>query len=281
MSNFPFNKQINSVIDLELIVKQVREYRAITEFTEIYRGQGRDCWKLVPKIARKIKEPQKIKFTEENIIKEFYQLLKENGLIDSISMGQNNRNFEIEWLLIQQAQHYELPTRFMDWSGKWEAALCFAVADEIDDSYDGQFWIYYVPQKQWVSDNGEIKYLNENPFEYERTIFLNSVYTYSENAQIQIAQRRKGTQNGKFCIQPYSKVIVPMEEQEEHKPFLHKIIIPAKFKKPIREELKLKGITKEALFVSDPINIADEEKHKNIIFEINKIVKHLMTKFGV
>lgn len=280
MSNFTFDEHINSVSELELIIKQVREFRGPYDFIELYRGQGQDCWKLEPKISRKIKNPEKIKLTEENIIKEFYKLLLEKGLMDSISVGQNTRNFELEWLLLEQAQHYELPTRFMDWSGKWETALCFAVADESDDYCDGQFWIYFVSQEKWVSDNGESNYLNENPFEYEQTIFLNSAYTYSKNAQIQIAQRRKGTQNGKFCIQPYSKVIIPLEEQDEHKPYLHKIIIPAKFKKPIREELKARGITKDALFVSETINPEDKEKYEKLIEEINKIVKCLSLKFG-
>ena len=98
-------------------------------FFELYRGQGCDCWKLIPKIARNIKEPNKIRFLEENITKDFFQLLKERGLIDSISVGKKGNDFELEWLLLQQAQHYELPTRFIDWSGKWETALCFAVAD--------------------------------------------------------------------------------------------------------------------------------------------------------
>jgi hypothetical protein len=281
MSDFPFNKHINSVCDLELILTQIREYRGLSKYNEVFRGQGRDCWKLIPKIARDIKDPQKIKYIELNITKEFLQLLNKKGYYNAISTGQNNRNFETEWLLIQQAQHFELPTRFMDWTGNWDTALCFAVASESDDTCDGQVWIYFVPQEKWINDNGESNYLNENPFEYEQTIFLNSAYTYSENAQIQIAQRRKSTQNGKFCIQPYSKVIMPMEEQDEHKPYLTKIIIPAKFKKPIREELKAKGITKDALFVSETINPEDKEKYEKLIEEINKIVKCLSLKFGV
>lgn len=281
MSNFPFGKHINSVSELELIIKQVREFRSFNNFNELYRGQGQDCWKLEPKISRNIKEPQKIKTLEENITKDFFQLLKEKGIIYSISVGQKGKDFELEWLLLQQSQHYELPTRFMDWSGKWETALCFAVADECDDCCDGQFWIYFVPDKIWISDSGQSNYLEESPFEYEQTIFLNSTYTFSENAQIQIAMRRKGTQNGKFCVQPYSKVIIPLEEQDEHKPYLHKIIIPAKYKKSIREELKSRGITKEALYVSEPLNQTDKKEYEKLIKKINKIVESIRKRHKI
>lgn len=181
---------------------------------------------------------------------------------------------------MQQAQHYQLPTRFMDWTRSWEVALCFAVADEINDCYDGQFWIYFVPPEYWVSNYNESNYLYENPFEFEQSIFLNSPNIYSVNAQKEIAQRRKGTQNGIFCIQPYQKVIMPLEEQDEHKPYLHKIIIPSKIKKSIRDELKTKGITKDALYVSEPINQYFKENHENLISEINKIVNEISIKNG-
>lgn len=181
---------------------------------------------------------------------------------------------------MQQAQHYELPTRFLDWSGRWEAALCFAVADESDDNCSGQFWIYLVPDEYWISDVNS-NYFDEDPFEYDKTIFLNSAMPYSKNEQIQIAQRRKGTQMGRFCIQPYSKVITPLEEQKEHIPFLHKIIIPAKSKKRIREELSSEGITKDALLVNEPIHQADKVRYKEISDKVDIIVEKLSVKYGI
>lgn len=280
MCDFPFKKRIKSVGDLELIINQVREYRGISKITELYRGQGRDCWKLEPKISRNIKDPKELRLMEENIIKNFLHLIREKGLLDSISEGRKIGEFELDWLLIQQAQHFGLPTRFMDWSGRWEISLYFAVSNKKYDSIDGQFWIYFVPERNWVSDNGDSNYQSESPFEYKQTIFLNSAYIFSENAQIQISQRRKGIQMGRFCIQPYSKIVIPLEEQEEHKPYLHKIIIPAKFKKTIREDLKLQGITKDAIYVSEPINPRHKVKHKKSADAIDKIVKQLSQKYG-
>ena len=285
MSNFPFDKCISSKAGFERIIQQVRDYRkqikysSEREYTELFRGQGRDCWKLIPKIARKIKQVELLELTERSMVTDFYDYMRKEDLLDAISEGLNKRKFEKDWLLIQQAQHYGLPTRFLDWSGKWEAALCFAVADERDDNCQGQFWIYLVPDDRWISDEYS-NYLDEDPFEFDKTIFLNSSMTFSENALIQIAQRRKGTQMGRFYIQPYSKLIIPLEEQNEHIPFLHKIIIPAKSKKRIREDLASEGITKDALLVNEPIHQKDKVRYKEISDKVGIIVEKLSKKYG-
>ena len=286
MSKFPFDKCITSKVELEKIVQQVRNYRMRMEsrgletYTELFRGQGRDCWKLIPKIARHIQKAELIEFTERSIVRDFYDYMRSEGLLYALNEGLGKGKFEKDWLLIQQAQHYELPTRFLDWSGRWEAALCFAVADESDDSSPGQFWIYLVPNRYWIGDVSS-KYLDEDPFQFDKTIFLNSAMPNSENALIQIALRRKGTQMGRFCIQPYYKVITPLEEQKEHIPFLHKIIIPAKSKKTIREELASEGITKDALLVTEPIQQADQERYKEISDNVNLIIEKLSVKYGL
>ena len=152
MSNFPFDKCVSSKAELERIIQQVKDYikqikySSEKEYTELFRGQGRDCWKLIPKIARQIKQVELIEVTERNIIRDFYDLMSKEDLLDAINEGLHGGKFEKDWLRIQQAQLYGLPTRFLDWSGKWEAALCFAVADECDDNCQGHFWIYLVPE---------------------------------------------------------------------------------------------------------------------------------------
>lgn len=285
MSNFPFDNCVTSKSGIEKIIRQVREYRMKmqckgVEYHELFRGQGRDCWKLIPKIARQYKKIELIEQTEYEIVNDFYNCMIDVGLIDAINEGLNKSKYEKDWLLIQQAQHYELPTGFLDWSGAWEVALCFAVADECDDSCPGQFWICLVPDKFWIGA-GNSAYLEKDPFKYEKTIFLNSSMPHSGNPLIQIAQRRKGTQNGRFCVQPYSKVIFPLEEQDEYIPFLHKIVIPADSKKQIREELASEGITKDALLVTEPINQADKARYKEITDKIKIIVEKLSIKYGI
>jgi hypothetical protein len=253
--------------------------RGPSSFQEVYRGQGNDNWKLLPKIARKEYSPEIIKTLECKIISDFYCRLECNKLLDLISSGSQRGVFESKWLLIQQAQHFGVPTRFLDWTKSWEAALYFAVSDEKEDIYDGQFWVYMIPSELLVSDNGQNDYLEKDPFEFEKTIFLNPAIQYSENAQKQIAERRIGTQKGMFCVQPYSKTVIPLEDQEDHRNNIYKIIIPSKFKKNIREDLKMKGITNDALYVLDPLNLADSEEHKKAIMEVDFIVNNLCRKY--
>ena len=278
MDYYPFKEIITSIADLEEIIKQVRNYRGQLEFTagkkvtELYRGQGRDCWKLIPKIARSFTDSENIKKIEKEIVNDFRKELNKKELTQYVQEGFYPEEFHSDWLILQQAQHYELPTRFMDWTGMWEVALCFVTADELDDKYDGQFWIYLVPDENWVSDNGDNQYLGKDPFEYDRTIFLNSVTLGSSDHLIKIAQRRKLRQMGRFCVQTHYSVTKPLEEQIQHQPHLHKVIIPSVLKKNIRNELASIGITKDSLYISEP-------EHKKAIKKIEAIVSKLIKKY--
>lgn len=272
---------VNSYSELASIINCLQEMRGLSSFQEVYRGQGKDNWKLLPKIARKEYSPEIIETLECKIISDFYCKLECKKLLDLISSRSQRGLFESNWLLIQQAQHFGLPTRFLDWTKSWEVALYFAVSDEKEDIFNGQFWIYMIPPELVVSDDGQNDYLEKDPYEFEKTIFLNPAIHYSENAQKQIAIRRKGTQNGLFCVQPYSKVVIPLEDQDEHRKNIHKIIIPSKFKKNIREELKVKGITNDALYVLDPLNLADSEELKKAILEVDLIVNDLCRKYDI
>lgn len=236
--------------------------------SEMYRGHGRRCWKLLPTLARNIKDPAKLKEIEKNIVTDFHEGLTQAGLTKHIQSGFLSGQFHSDWLLIQQAQHYRVPTRFMDWTIDWEVALFFAVSNPDDDNYDGHFWIYIVQPEMFVADNNKSPYLHEDPFEFKETIFLNSSNFLSEEYLSKIAQRRKFRQNGRFCIQVHELSIKDLESQDMHKGNLYPIVIPHNLKKKIREELAEKNITNESLYV-------EEEP------EINAIVSTVRQKHGV
>ena len=274
MNHYPFRKFITSSSDLFEIVERIREYRGLLGFNagrlicEMYRGHGRSYWKLLPNLARNIDDPNKIKAIEKNIVTDFHNELTSAGLTKHIQDGFLNGEFHSDWLLIQQAQHYRVPTRFMDWTIDWEVALFFAVSNPDDDNYDGHFWIYIVQPEMFVADNNRSPYLHNDPFEFNQTIFLNSSDFLSEEYLTKIAQRRKFRQNGRFCIQPYDKSVYDLDSQEIHKPNLYPVIIPNYLKKNIREELADKGITNETLYVEEEQNI-------------NNIINKLRQKYGV
>ncbi|MGI4727799.1 MAG: FRG domain-containing protein [Janthinobacterium lividum] len=235
---------------------------------EMYRGQGQDSWTLRPNIVRKLSNPNQAEAIEKQLVTDFNTELTKKGFSESLQGSFLNSAFHTEWLLLQQSQHYRVPTRFMDWTIDWEVALFFAVSNAADDDYDGQFWIYIVPPGNLTIDESNSKYLDFDPFTFDRTIFLNSSGYLGEGYLDKIAERRKSRQNGRFCIQPYDKIFTPLEEQDEHKSHLTKIIIPKELKKIIREELAELNYTNESLYVNED-------------GAMNTIVKDLRQRYNV
>ncbi len=270
----PPSNIISSKEDLFKIIETVREYmlhvmlESGEQVYEMFRGQGRDCWKLLPTISRKLDNPNQAEEIEKKIITDFDFEMERKGYSKSLQKSFLDSAFHTEWLLLQQSQHYRIPTRLIDWTINWEVALFFAVSNPSDDYYDGQFWIYVVPPGKLITDNTDLHYLDLDPFTFDLTIFLNSS-GYLDNGYLdKIAERRKFRQNGRFCIQPYRNIFTPLEEQDEHKPNLIKIIIPKELKKIIRENLKKRNYTTESLYVNDDKTI-------------NEIVKNLRQQYGV
>lgn len=257
------------------VIEKVREYRGISNFFgypvhEMYRGQANADWKLSANLVRNLKDAEEAKAIERQMIVEFDSMLRKEGLDLHVRREFLTGEYHSEWLLLQQAQHFGLPTRFMDWSIDWEVSLYFAVANPALDNVDAQFWIYIVPDELFVSDGNKEKnkYLQEDPFSSERSFFLNSSDFMDDESSKKIAQRRKFRQNGRFYIQPYDNLMIPLEEQQLHKENLFLITIPASAKANIRKELEAKGITLESLYV---------EQHPRI----NEIIADLRTKYSV
>lgn len=274
--NFTLNKtSITSLEDLSAIINSVRKYRMMApafgkRVIEMYRGQGRDCWTLKPNLARKLNDPEQAKEIEKAVVNEFYEFLLNKGITKAIQGKFLPSEHHAQWLLIQQSQHYRIPTRFMDWTMSPEVALFFAVSNLDNDDYDGQFWIYIVPDNERAIDNVESPecHLYTDPFEYNKTIFLNSSGFLSGDYLEQIGERRKTRQHGRFCIQPYSNIFTPLEDQPAHNINLHKVLIPRQVKEKLRNQLAAMKFTNEDLYL-----IENEE--------INSIVAELRSKYNI
>lgn len=248
---------INSKQELFGIIEQVRNHRLNLMLstgelvTELYRGQGQNTWKLEPNIVRKIKDENELKRIEKSLVIEFNDLLVNNNLSKHIQGQFLNGKFHSDWLLLLQAQHYGIPTRFMDWTANWEVALFFAVSNPADDIYDADFWIYIVPPGLLEVDNSKSTYYNFDPYEFDKSIFLNASGYLSDDYLSKIAMRRIARQNGRFLIQPYPLLNTALENNAEHSPNLHRITIPKDIKKQLREELSADGYTNENLYIVD------------------------------
>ena len=153
MNFIPPKLTITSVSDLSQIIRKLQDWRIEHNLKgngliqEMFRGQGNEAWELEPKLCRNEKNPEELERIEEQIVREFHRELDKSCRGDRIQAGFLNGRYHSDWLLIQQAQHYELPTRFMDWTIKCEIALFFAVSNPEHDEFNGEFWIYLVPKK--------------------------------------------------------------------------------------------------------------------------------------
>jgi hypothetical protein len=266
MDLYPFKLYIESRNELFEIIRRVRMFRGYVHVHEMFRGQERNEWHLQPNIARN-KTVKEIQLIEQNLINDFHNRLIEQNLSEHIQKGFFKEQYHSDWLLIQQAQHYRLPTRLLDWTIDWKVALFFAVSNEYHDDVDGQFWINLVPDEYFISEGKDTSYLSENPYTYNKTAFLNSSGFLGDGYLSRIAMRRKTRQNGRFSIQPYSELQHPLDAQPYNQ-YLHKIIIPKEIKPEIREQLTKEDITNASLYIQE-----DEA--------INIIIKDLKEKYSL
>jgi hypothetical protein len=264
MKFIPMTDIITSRAQLKAIIEQFQEDRGIYNSTsngtvvyEMYRGQGKNTWKLEPNISRNIKDIDQLRQIEKDMINEFHNELVNSGRSQRIQGGFLNGDYHGDWLLIQQAQHYELPTRFMDWTIRWDIALYFAVSNKDNDAFDGDLWMYILNGGQLLVDNNESTYRGIDPYVYDESKFLNSASFASSNYLTELAIHRKNVQQGRFFIQSYSNSLIAVQDNPDHKRNLTRFSIPSSAKASIRNELEALGITKEALYIEDDPFIID------------------------
>ena len=113
-----------------------------------------------------------------------------------------------------------------------------------------------------------------SPYDYNQTAILYTPILMEKDYLLKIAQRRKTHQMGRFLIQPYSRSVIPLNNQPKHQHYLHEIIVPANLKQPIFVELQRRNITKDRLFVKD-------EDTAKVISVIDEIVKKIKSKYNL
>lgn len=112
--------------------------------TTIYRGQPNERYKLIPKAFR----DEYIKINDEQAFNYF----KRNGI------AHINVKLENDWEYLAYAQHYNIPTRMLDWTFNPLVALFFSV-NEMNKNNTALYKIDY-------SELGTIN-LDENPFQIQ------------------------------------------------------------------------------------------------------------------
>ena len=212
-----------------------------------YRGQSNYSWSLQPSIYRF----QNLKRYQTMFFEEILLQYKPKFEIPPIL----NTNFDFEWLML--CQHYEIPTRFLDWTSDALTSLFFSCYENFND--DGALFICD------MKDYPTIPSINFNPVDIQDLVFLNS----------SIFNPRMRAQSGSFMIWGHSPLNPDISKESydlweyykqkiDNKYFIEKLIIP--------KEKKI-----------DFLHILD--KHYNINYEnlylnnvTNKIVLNTLTK---
>ena len=258
------SKYITSLSDLEKIVLGYQIRRISNRMVmEHYRGQGRPEYKLIPGIARNIKCHKDVEEKEKIIFKSFFSELQKKGIKDIIRQDSFLTDEENIWNTLIQAQHLRIPTRLLDWSLKPLVGLWFAVEDSKNDNVDGQLWVFTTPDCIHLTDTRD-NFYKKDINNLDKTYLINPPIYFSEELVNQIAEIKRERQIGKFTISSFENSIIPLEEQPKINPYLEKYIIPAEFKKQIREDLKAKGIGEEWINYKDG--------NKDILDKLDEII---------
>jgi hypothetical protein len=214
--------QVNSLGDFINFVDSFNKSNIV-----LFRGQQRECWPLLPKIARIKKGACRLK-DELEILTEF-----KKGACNFI---QNRPVNEWGWLAI--AQHHGLATRVLDWSLNPLAGLWFAVKDPPHSGENGILWIYS-PSPRSIINN--LKLDDEpDPFKLDR------VKVFFPNHEVP----RIRAQSGVFTIHPRvmpDDVFLPFEDMQIDPESLIRVIIPAGSFEKLKRSLDTCGVHAAAL----------------------------------
>jgi hypothetical protein len=261
--------RIKSIEDLEPIIKDVQLHMGLSgrqQYVENYRGHSLNTYKLKNGLMRFQQPIDVLKLKEKKLFEEYISQVK-SGEIDFVQEPYHVKEYKFirEWFFLYQAQHLGLKTRLMDWTMNWEIALLFAVNEEKDFGKDGQFWIFLCPRKYIINDRNLAEIYNTSPLCIDNNYMINSPSYQDLKMNDYIGEKRRLRQHGRFFVQPLDKGNIPMEEQEELKPFLRKYIIDGNSKERIKTELN--KITKDWAYYRYDDNIENEIKKLNEIME--------------
>lgn len=211
-----------------------------------------------------------------------------NSIVDIPPIWPQEEYFEI----ISLAQHYDLPTRALDWSYDYKVSLYFAVQNVLYDKFllenednDGVLWAFNYTYFRSDNTKNDFKVQFYRP-EYYSNPNLNAqnglftlVIDYDQECderplnEIIISELEN---NGRIINNKIVYDIKGLEKfsiQEDEKIF-YKFIIPRDIKAEILKELYIEGYSEEQLFPGYK-GVTDYIKNKAKLDEIQNLIKYL------
>lgn len=231
----------------ELIQNSIQPLKSSSalEYTEIYRGHSKISYKLESRLSRIVRDAETMEKAESQLIQDFEKSILTKSLTQIEEKEVFSKEFERNWKILFQCQHLGLITRLLDWTIDWKIALLFAVQNEEYFGLDAHLWVFFSPKK-WRIVHEEIYSID--PKFITSPILGNPSFHLSENMQKQTSFQRIIRQSGRFFIQSYEQSLLPLEENEEIKPYIFKFIIDGNSKKEIKQKLSEFGITTNSVY---------------------------------
>lgn len=178
-----FNIEVSKIkIDkLSTFIDVVEEYKDLypneifinnpTDRRFIYRGCSKASYELLPSIFRKQQDG--------NVVNSKYlSLTSEKGLLEEF-IGYASSILDIpptkyvRWA--EYAQHFGVPTRFLDWTNNPLVALYFACSNESNNDCDGCVWLFHIVNYRRSLVNYEEKINKKESIEESINNLINDV----------------------------------------------------------------------------------------------------------
>lgn len=263
-------KSNDSILKGEVEIKTIDEYIKIIDFYKnegfsFYRGDKFckiDNIELIPKVYKD--GYSNLCSTHDEAIKEFAELTASKIPIPSSGFFEDMIN----------AQHYELPTRLLDWTESALIALYFAVFPKVelnwDDKYNSIVWLLNpIRLNSHTETHGEVSIdINSTPkiMSYYKAEATANSDKYPIAVKTRKINPRIDAQQGAFVLFCKNDRQKSLHLYHHSNTFLKKIIIRNEYASNIYKSLVALGITQYSIF-PEPQSISID-----IIVRRNKVV---------
>jgi hypothetical protein len=174
----------------EGFLEQIREARRNLGNPALvwFRGQAKESYELLPSLMRHTEGKAK----EQILFNEYER---------SASYLQGKKS---DWEMLNDMQHYGIPTRLLDWTEVLGIAIAFALFDSRDDSYDSAIYLLDPVALNKLSGVSGVKRApNEKDFSYKSVYWEGKPFhpNFPIAIDSSLHNERMRAQNGSFTVQ--------------------------------------------------------------------------------